>query len=735
MRGRRVALRLVLGLIGVGAVAGIGWETAIRSVDTASILTDDPPATPVATDRTGLPLAVVPTNVAREAYPRALHELGDWLPRMTVAIEDRRFFSHVGVDPISLTGAAIRNLRHGRTVSGASTITQQLVKITSRPTPRTFGFKAREAFRAMALERHLSKAKILEAYLNRLDYGNRRIGAEAASGAYFGKPAARLTLGEAIFLAGLPQSPSRLDPWRNPAAARARYERNVRHLARYDLLPPGVTADELLQTVPVVIRRDPPQSAPDVARLAVRRDASGSSRDLTTTIDLSLQQTLSRLAQDHLRSLKTANVRDVAIVVLENSTSEIRALVEAGESRHAAIDAVLEPRHAGSTLKPFLYLQAIDRRILTAATILPDTAEAITAHYSDYDPQNFSGRFRGPVRVREALGNSLNVPAVSTLARLGARRTFDELSGWGLDFAETFDEAGAGFILGNARVTPLGLASAYAALARGGIACPARLTLREAATTRRVASVEACSIITDILCDDHARRLSFGPASVLSLPWRTAVKTGTSSGFRDGWCAGFNGTHTVVVWVGNLDGSPMDGILALRSAAPLWAAVMTHLDNAGDEPLSPLKPTDQLGKLEIAAETGLLPRPGEPVLTEWFLKGTEPTASAASEYSNGIRTLPAEYAGWCASPHNHLRARVQEDTLQIVFPRDGSTFVLNESLPAAQQALIPQASRDAGEWFLNGQKLIEASIPLARGSWELTAIQGSSRASIRFNVE
>lgn len=690
-----------------------------------------PPFTPVVLDRRDRPIAVLATANAREAYPVKLRELGKWLPFATVAIEDRRFWEHHGVDWISLSGAALRNLSNGKVISGASTITQQLVKLTSPAAPRTLSAKAGESLRALNLERSVNKKLILEAYLNRIDYGNRRLGAEAASLAYFGKSARDLTLAEAIYLAGIPQSPMRLNPWRNPRNALARYERNVRRLAAEKLLPEGLTVESLLAAPPVVSRHDPPTEAPHFAELAARARQPR----IASSLDLDLQRSVAYLLREHLSSVLKDNVRDAAVVVIDNRTGEVRALACAGDPRHAAINSAHTPRSCGSTLKPFLYLDAIEQRKLTAASLLPDTPDAITGEYADYDPQNYTGRYRGPVRVREALANSLNVPAVVALSRLGARDVHGFLRDWGLNFPDTFEASGAGFILGNARVTLLDLAGAYAALARGGVACAPRVTPRDLLETRIVASPEACSIIADILCDNSARQMSFGRNSPLEFAPRTAVKTGTSSGFRDGWCVGFTGRHTVAVWSGNLDGKPMGEILAVKSAAPLWNAVVRRLYELGDTPVPEPRGNTKLHTLMVAAETGLLPRESESAVKEWFLTGTEPKDSAASLYVNGVLQLPAEYTAWCASPQNHLGAQVRSGELRILFPKNGASFVFNDTLSPSQQTLALQSSWPGCEWYLNGTKLEKPLVPLQRGEWSLSARAGGESTMAHFKVE
>ena len=624
---------LVILALAVGLVTG-AIEAAIRASRVPAKLEQPPTGTPVIADLRGRTIAVVATPIARESYPMRLRDMGAWLPLVTVGIEDARFWTHPGVDFRAATGAFLRNLLHGRIVSGASTITQQLIKISSDRDGRTLSGKIHEALAALQLERRWDKPKILETYLNRIHYGNRRIGPEAAARAYFHKPARELSLAEAIFLAGLPQSPTRLNPWKNPQAALERYRRNVARLAKAGLLPADASAESLLNNPPQVGRFEPPNEAPHFARMVAERlreraNNSPAVSAIVTSLDFDLQRLATRIVRDHLSATAGLGVGDAAIVVLENSTGAVRALVSAGDPRRGFINSAIEPRSCGSTLKPFLYLSAIDQRKLTAASLLPDTPDAISEEYRDYDPQNYSQRHLGPVRVREALGSSLNVPAVFALSRTGARQTFAYLKGWGLDFPAPFDAYGAGFILGNAPVRLLELAGAYAALARGGLFWKPKLTAKDPLESRRLASPEGCAIVADILCDNRARMASFGASSPLNLPERTAVKTGTSSGFRDGWCVGFNGDHTVAVWAGNLDGRPMAELLAVRSAAPLWAAIMMSLYARGDRPWPELKESPSLHPVDVAAETGLLPRPDDPVVREWFLPGTEPVENAA----------------------------------------------------------------------------------------------------------
>ena len=733
--GLKWAAILVAVLFVAGAVI-VEWK--IRHAPLPESLSQSPPATPVLEDLRGRPFSSPSADFARDARPARLKDFGQWLPAATVAVEDHRFFRHPGIDPISMAGASLRNFWGRRIISGASTITQQTVKLGFGRTRRTFDAKWREAFAAMRLDREWTKEKILEAYLNRLDYGNRRIGPVAAAYAYFGKAPADLTFAEAVYLAGIPQSPSRLNPWRSPDQAADRYKRNIARMSEDHLLPEGLTAETLLASPPKPGFFELPSDAPHFAREALGRVRPGDA-GRRSTLDLDLQQVARKIVESARHSLEPLGASACGAVIVDNATGGVRAMVSSSLPQQKDVNVTTTPRSAGSTLKPFLYLDAIQRRIVTAATLLPDTEEAIRGTYSDYDPQNYNHRFLGPVRVREALGNSLNVPAVVTLGKLGARETFEKLGAWGFRFRGNFDAYGAGFILGNAEISLLDLAGAYASLARGGEAWRATLLVGEPVEPARCASEPACAIVADILCDNDSRRLSFGDHSPLNLGVRVAVKTGTSSGFRDGWCVGFTKQHTVAVWAGNPDGSPMNSTLAVRSAAPVWNAIAQYLLAKGDSPLPPPDESMGLEKRAVACETGLLPRLGEPVLQEWFLPGTAPAESAATMYERRgdgeVLSLPAEYAAWCAGPQNRMGAVAKGQGFRILFPKDGAVFVFNQNLPQNQQLLVPRSTDPSCKWFANGEKIEPGRFHLRPGSWTLTARSGQREQSIRIRVE
>jgi penicillin-binding protein 1C len=662
--------------------------------------------------------------------------MGEYLPRITVALEDKRFNNHSGVDFAGLCAAVWRDARAGRIVSGGSTITEQLIKIAANRRGRSWIGKLHEAVAAWKLERRWSKDQILAAYLNRASYGNRRLGPEAAARAYFGKSAAHLTLAESIYLAGLPQAPSRFNPWTHPAAAAARYARSLDRLASAGVITPGQR--QLLANPPSIQHLDPPHLAPNFVDAVLRANPAlhGTVR---TTLDLDLQRTAEWAVRTHIASLNRADVTQAAMVIIENTTGAVRALVGSSDFAVSQVNGALRPRSCGSTLKPFVYLSAIDQRIITAATLLPDTPDAIRDTYADYDPLDFTRRCLGPVRVREALACSLNVPAVVTLSRIGARPAFYSLRKWGFNFSGSYDDYGAGFILGNAGIRLVDLAAAYAGIARGGLAQPARFIESRLVPVTRMASPEATAIITDILCDNDARLRAFGPGSPLAFPVRIAGKTGTSSGFRDAWTAGFDKEHTVAVWAGNFDGHPLGGLLAIRAAAPLWAATMNLLLRT-DHPLPP--PPATLVRRDVCALTGLLRCAASTrTIPELFLPGTEPLEDASSWFSaDGTLLLPPEYAAWCATPDNSIGARVRPAP-RILTPVRGARYTIDSILPRDQQ-MIELTSTVPGnvQWFINGLPIPPQSDgrifwQLKPGEWRVRALSPMADLSEAITVE
>jgi penicillin-binding protein 1C len=700
----------------------------------------------ILTDHEGHQIAVLASIDARAQSRLPLGDMGN-LPEVTIALEDARFYRHNGIDVYALLGAIFRNIRSGHIVSGASTISEQLIKITSNRSRRSWSSKLYESVAALRLEMIWSKDRILEEYLNRSHYGNRLIGPRAAANAYFNKSPQNLTITEAIYLASIPQAPTRFNPWRHQHEAALRYKRCVAQLKRTSSLfdvsdtPPPFAR-------PIVMR----STAPHFVDF-VRRKYRGLSGTIASTIDSRLQNLAQAELECQLGNLALRGVSQGAVVILDNTDGSVRAMVGSrgyGAHPDGQINGATIYRSSGSTLKPFLYLKGIDERAVTAATLLPDTRDAVRNSYPDYDPTNYDKSFLGPVRVREALGNSLNVPAVVMLSKLGARKVFMSLQNCGITFPRDFADYGAGLILGNADVRLLDLAAAFTVFSGNGLSVEPRFLQTDSTRHRFVASNEATAIVADILSDNDARRRTFGPFSPLAFEHGAIpCKTGTSSGFRDAWTVGTTAQHTVAVWMGNFDGKPMDEVAAITGPAPVWRALIDYLLSKGDTPVPGPIESDRLKVREICSLSGLVPVAASPTTTcEWFLSGTEPTQTA-SDYFRLVGghtqiVLPPEYAAWCTSAHNVLGAFAEGgDALKIVSPRENAKFKIDTSLSAAQQAVPLTARGPAAEpirWTVDNftveaQPNHDCFWRLIPGRHKVEAFSSRNHAEATFEVE
>ena len=727
--------RLGCGLTLLGVLSVYGWLAA-APLPRALRNAPGQPLSATFLDRRGRLIAELSSPLARSHRPVALDAMGPWVPAFTVALEDQRFYAHCGVDPL----ATLRAVCLGK--GGASTITQQLVKMATGRRGQGYGAKCREALVAFQLEWRWSKSRILEEYLNRLPYGNRLTGIEAAAQAYFGKKAANLNQPEALFLVGLPQAPSRLNPWTKPAAAEAQFRRTVRLLTARKQL-----AQDAPQLAPGVERHLPPNLAPQYLdalqqELGVKGTPPGWRPGVyRCTLDLDLQKKVQSLARAHIAKLHRADISQAGVVVLDNQTGAVVALVgsKEGPADPGGENAATNYRNCGSTLKPFLYLEGIEQRRFTAATVFPDTADAIREVYADYDPHNFVLRHLGPVRLREALASSLNVPAVVALGQLGARSVFQRIRAWGVRFDRPLEAAGAGFILGNVGVRLLDLCGAYAGLARGGLRQKPTFLEESLPATGRIASEESVSILSDILCDNAARFYSFGLHSPVAVPGRVPVKTGTSAGYRDAWTVGFTARHTLGVWVGNFNASPMSHAASVLAAAPLWRTVLEECLSA-----DPHVPESTLPRTTVCALSGLLPAAaGTKTLSELFLPGTQPVETAESWFdAAGRPLLPEAFSGWCRSRENHLQASVRNrpEALAILTPRKDAVYLLDRQLPESQQQVEFRISQpERVRWKLNGEALSGGEggrilWALREGQWTLEVSNGVTTATRTFHV-
>lgn len=761
-------------------------------------------------DRHGVLLREVRSEHDDRAEWVRLGEVGEWVPKALLAAEDGRFYEHAGIDPLATLRAAAQAVRRGRVVSGASTLSQQLARVLDE-TPRTASGKVRVVVTALRIERDLDKDQILEQYLNHVSFGLGTRGIEAASRAYFDKPSRELSLAEAATLASIPRGPAVYDPVRGKVRLMARRERVLSQIEAHG----WATSDEIArargEALTLSLRR-PGGLAPHFVRALVSgkldstlagddRDGEERPREITTTLDAELQREVEALAAATVSSLRDKDVTAASVVVVDNASGDLLAYVGShdlfDERGLGHNDGLLARRQPGSTLKPFLYGLAIEKLGMTAATVLPDVDTTFPAPTGVYHPQNYDGRFHGPVRLREALASSYNVPAVWTTREVGEHALVERLNRLDLDLREGAGHYGLALALGDAEVRPLDLAAAYVALAREGVARPLRAVLGGVESggapvtlapraERRVMDARGAALIADILADERARLDGFGPNSVLDLPFRVSVKTGTSKGFRDNLTVGFSERVTTLVWVGNFDGSPMRGTSGVTGAGPLFRDVMlaVHRRLAHDPELGSATADEGLASRDgfvtatICPLSGKRPGPSCPHRVSEVFIGHPPHAICdmheevaihretgllagpacpdAAVERRTVEVFPAVFVAWASEARRPIAPResfpgcpaepspLAPERPRVAYPPDGARFVLDPEAAAPGAIIlaahVPQHARHV-VFLVNGTRLPaqpggKLEWPLRPGTHELRVLGDEvASAAVRFSVE
>ncbi|MBF0345324.1 MAG: penicillin-binding protein 1C [Nitrospirae bacterium] len=596
-----------------------------------------------------------------------LQDVSPALIKALIQIEDRRFYGHSGIDLYSTAGVLLTgNLR------GASTITMQLASLLDkklRPTgtKRSLIQKWQQIRTALSIEKTWSKAQILEAYLNLVTFRGELQGIDAASRGIFDKAPGGLNEGESLILATLISAPNASD---SSLAKRA---------CRWTKTLAYNTSCEKISQLAQEASRSPYHIRPAVALAphVAKRLLSKDSLKVVSTIDAGLQRFVMESLNHHLRLLSNKNVRDGAVLIVENKTGDV--LAYAGNSGSASsaphVDGILTRRQAGSSLKPFLYELAIEKRLLTAASILDDTPVTLPTSSGVYVPKNYDNIYRGPVSVRTALSSSLNVPAVRTLQLVSLTAFFDRLKLLGFDsITKEAEFYGFSLALGSADITLYELVNAYRTLANAGIYSPLRFALNEPPQpARRVLHREAVFIVSSILSDRGSRAATFGLESPLSTRYWSAVKTGTSKDMRDNWCIGYSDTYTVGVWVGNFSGEPMRDVSGITGAAPVWLDAMNYLHRFS----SSIKPQAPPGvvSMRVSFDNNV-----DSDRTEWFIRETE------TPYVVSL------------SP--------EKEQPRIVYPVEGTIISIDPDIPQDNQLAAfrfkPAAAKY--EWLINGAR-------------------------------
>lgn len=594
------------------------------------------------------------TPIALEGIPLRLRQA-------TIAVEDAGFYAHPGVDLAGVLRALWINLQGGEALAGGSTITQQLARMLlldpDERNQRTLLRKLRESLLAWQITQRYSKDEVLALYLNQTYYGNLAYGVEAAARAYFGKSVSELDLAECALLAGLPQSPVAYDPFNDPALAKRRQLIVLDLMVKHGMIgeDEALAAKQArLSYAPAPFDIRAPHFVAYVRRWLEREFGADAvvrgGLVVTTTLDLALNDAAQDIIRAHLRRLENLadrpglghNANNAALVALDPRTGEILAMVGSPNYFDArisgAVNAAVALRQPGSAIKPITYAAAFARGALTAATPIYDVRTAFpTREGLPYVPVNYDRRHYGPISARQALATSNNTAAVSVLQRIGIAAMLDQAHAMGVRSFKDPDRYGLALTLGGGEVRLLELAAAYGVFANEGRAVDPHAVV--AVTTadgrslfkrpaqvagRSVLDARVAWLISDILADNAARAPAFGESSVLKLSRPAAVKTGTTTDFRDNWTVGYTPQIVAGVWVGNADGQPMQRISGVTGAGPIWHDFMEIAHRA--LPVRWFERPPGLARVEVCALSGMLPSPDCPqTRAEWFLEGTQPT--------------------------------------------------------------------------------------------------------------
>jgi penicillin-binding protein 1C len=631
-------------------------------------------------------------NNVRRGQWVALADVSPALRTAMVLSEDQRFYEHSGVDWRAVSAAAWGNLFNQRT-RGASTLSMQLASLVEEgprkgAQRRNALDKAGQAVSATLLERQWRKDQILEAYLNLVPFRGEIQGIDALSRTLFGKAAHGLDEREAAIAAALVRAPSA-----SPRAVAQRACGVLRNMQSAD----ATNCDALQAYTEAVLPRKAFVPSYGIAPHSARQLlASSGVKTVRSTLDAPLQRFATESLQRHLRELKDRNVEDGAVVVLDNATGQVLAYIGSsgilGQAQE--VDAAAALRQAGSTLKPFLYAQAIAEKRLTAASLIEDSSAQIATSSGLYIPQNYDHQFKGWVSVRTALGSSLNVPAVRSLVMVSPDAFARQLRALGLPLKHEGDFYGVSLALGSADVSLVSLTNAYRALANGGRCSAVAFSAAQAPAWRDCINPQASFIVSDILRDPLARAPTFGTRSALATRMNAAVKTGTSKDMRDNWAIGYSDRYTVGVWVGNASGASMWDVSGVTGAAPVWASVMHYLHRQPPavRTAEPLPPT---GVLRVATRYA---QGQEAARQEWFITGTEQTeisqdtthliaASAVNTRTTGQKPLKN-------TPETSSNGR-------IVQPISGTIIALDPDIPPLRQRLAFEANSAGVQWLID----------------------------------
>lgn len=704
-------------------------------------------------DRHGLPLGTILSRDRNRTSVVPLNQISPHFIRAIIAAEDGRFYHHGAIEMRAIARSIVQAIQSKRVVSGASTITMQLARMLE-PAPRTLKAKLQEIWLSWRMTAGMNKDEILAAYINRLPMGGNIYGVEAASRIYFGIPASDLNLAQASLLAAIPNNPNYLNLYEywEPLKKRQKYVLDRMVEDKY------ITASQSDRAYEEVIAKLPRQqgilAAPHFLFWLADQLPKEHPAQIQTTLDRSLQQFVEAQVKAIVRSLAPHNVHQGAAIVIDNHTGEVLAYVGSTDyfaneqlGRNDGVQALRQP---GSTLKPFLYELALEKRVIRPNTVLAD----VPTYYAIpgaklYNPSDYSETFQGPVRVRLALANSLNIPAVKVLEKVGVANFLERLHQLGFEHLKQDPEYyGLGLTLGSGEVSLWELARAYYQLAvnRNQLSPSSPLIVSHSPTPRVTASPllplspTTRLLITNILSDRYGRAKAFGVDSVLNLPFAAAVKTGTSSNYRDTWTVGYTTDYTVATWVGNFDGQPMQQVSGVTGAAPLWNRIMLHLHENQDP--APFPPPSGMVQRPICALSGLKPTAACPsVVQEYFYPEdlaeyeSKPDTFYQTVASQSELNLPPEYNEWLAR-----RSQSISGNLKILFPSNGDYFLTDTAQTQRLEFKLGGLSNPSVEWWINGEKIATEKAnslfwQMRPGSWTLEIRSGEMTDKVTFEVQ
>lgn len=682
----------------------------------------------------------------------------------TVATEDSTFYENPGIDLRGILRAMWINLQGGETLSGGSTITQQVARNllleAGEREQRTLRRKLRESLLAWQLARHLSKDEILALYLNHMYYGALSYGVEAAAQTYFGKPVTDLDLAESALLAGLPQAPALYNPLIDLDRAKERQQVVLELMEKQEFISTEERASASREKL-VFVASPYPIEAPHFVLMIrdqlgkfVADEALYRAGGLTvrTSLDLDWQHHAERIIEKQIDELNQADIAspgagigNAALVALNPQTGEILAMVGSPDyfepSINGAINMTISPRQPGSAFKPLVYASAMDpdrEKPLTAATMILDVYSAFVTHDGHaYAPVNFDHQEHGPVSLRQALGSSLNIPAVRVLNEVGLEPVIDFAKRLGITTFDNPDHYDLSLALGGGEIRLLELTSAYAAFANSGqfVSPIAILSIEDAQGHNyyapsppeplQIVDPRVAWLITDILSDDDARSIGFGRNSILQIGRPAAVKTGTTTDFRDNWTIGYLPNLAVGVWVGNADNSPMFNVTGLSGAAPIWHQFMRTVTSGVAEDTF-IRPEGLL-RQEVCALSGLLPSDTCTYRRfEWFVRGTEPTV-----HDNLYKEVSVDHQSMCLADETTPVERMVTRVV-LVLPEEAHPWASSQNLLLLDDTICAQALSDLGTGDAAGQLVILS--PDANTVYRLSPSQPIESQRIRIEI-